>query len=70
MWVGVDDRSVIVSSDEIAISVIAWYVLDTFGSLLANSLLNILLNTSILILALPPIIANRKAIVNGIRNLS
>jgi hypothetical protein len=54
----------------IAISVIAWYVLDTFGSLLANSLLNILLNTSILILALPPIIANRKAIVNGIRNLS
>jgi hypothetical protein len=54
----------------ITISVLAWYVLDTLGSLLASSSLNILLNTTILILALPPIIANRKAIVKGFRNLS
>ncbi|OLS29824.1 MAG: hypothetical protein ThorAB25_13970 [Candidatus Thorarchaeota archaeon AB_25] len=54
----------------ITISVLAWYVLDTLGSLLASSSLNILLNTTILILALPPIIANRKAVVNGFRDLS
>jgi hypothetical protein len=54
----------------VTISVLAWYVLDTLGSLLASSSLNILLNTTILILALPPIIANRKAVVNGFRNLS
>ncbi|MHA2373803.1 MAG: hypothetical protein ACXAEB_12350 [Candidatus Thorarchaeota archaeon] len=50
----------------ITISVLAWYVLDTLGSLLAGSSLNILLNTSILILALPPIIANRQTIVNSL----
>ena len=54
----------------ITISVIAWYILDTLGSLLASSSLNILLNTSILILALPPIIANRQAVVSGLKHLT
>jgi hypothetical protein len=54
----------------IAISVLAWYCLDTLGSFLAGSSLNILLNTAILILALPPIIANRQVVVNGFRSLS
>lgn len=54
----------------IATSVIAWYLLDTLGSALVGSSLNILLNTSILILALPPLIANRQAVVNGFKKLS
>lgn len=54
----------------IAVSVVAWYLLDTLGSALVGSSLNILLNTTILILALPPIIANRQAVVSGLRNLS
>ena len=54
----------------ITLSVVAWYLLDTLGSLLASSSLNILLNTSILILALPPIIANRQAVVSGFKHLT
>ena len=54
----------------ITLCVVAWYLLDTLGSLLAGSSLNILLNTSILILALPPIIANRQAVVRGFRSPS
>jgi hypothetical protein len=53
----------------IAISVLAWYILDTLGSVLVGSTLNILLNTTILILALPPLVFNRQAIVKGFRDL-
>ena len=53
----------------IAISVFAWYILDTLGSALVGSTLNILLNTTILILALPPLIVNREAVVKGFGDL-
>jgi hypothetical protein len=54
----------------IATSVVAWYLLDTLGSALVGSSLNILLNTTILILALPPLIANRQAVVSGFKIIS
>jgi hypothetical protein len=53
----------------IAISVIAWYILDTLGSALVGSTLNMLLNTTILVLALPPLIVNRRAVIQGFGNL-
>ena len=53
----------------VAISVLAWYILDTLGSALVGSTLNILLNTTILVLALPPLLVNRKAVVDGFRNI-
>jgi len=51
----------------VALSLAAWYILDTLASALAGSSLNVLLNTGILILALPPLIAMRGAIVRGLR---
>jgi hypothetical protein len=54
----------------ITVSVFSWYILDTVMSLVASSSLNIILNTSLLLLALPALIAKRQAIINGFRNLS
>lgn len=53
----------------ISISVLAWYILDTLGSALVGSTLNILLNTTILVLAIPPLLVNRQAVVKGFREL-
>ncbi|MHA1930027.1 MAG: hypothetical protein ACTSV2_15755 [Candidatus Thorarchaeota archaeon] len=50
----------------VALSVAAWYILDTLASAMAGSSLNVLLNSGILILALPPLIAMRGAIVRGL----
>ncbi|MFQ5819912.1 MAG: hypothetical protein ACE5I5_08010 [Candidatus Heimdallarchaeota archaeon] len=44
-------------------SLIAWYISDTLTSIMAGSSLNVLLNTTILLLAAPPLIANRRHIV-------
>jgi len=54
----------------VALSLAAWYILDTLASALAGSTLNVLLNTGILILALPPLIAMRSAIVRGLRDFN
>ena len=53
----------------VALSVVAWYLCDTAATILAGSSLNVLLNTSILLLALPPLIVNRRNIARGIRDL-
>jgi len=54
----------------VALSLAAWYILDTLASALAGSTLNVLLNTGILLLALPPLIAMRRTIVSGFKTLS
>ena len=51
----------------IAISLIVWYVADTLTSILVGSSLNVILNSVILIVALPPLIVNRNSIIEGLR---
>ena len=52
------------------ISLIIWFISDTLASIMVGSSINVLLNTSLLVLAAPPLIANRKNIINGMKNLS
>ena len=47
----------------ISVSLIVWYFCDTLISLIAGSFLNIILNTIILIIALPPLIVNIRNII-------
>lgn len=51
----------------LAISFAAWFVFDTVGSVLAGSLTNVGLNCIFLIVALPPLIANRQSVIKGLR---
>ena len=54
----------------VALSIVGWYCLDTLASILAGSMLNVILNTSILLLAAPPIIASRKVVISGFKKLA
>jgi len=54
----------------VTFSVVGWYCLDTFASVLAGSMLNVILNMSILLLATPPILASRKAVISGFKKIS
>jgi hypothetical protein len=47
----------------ISTSLIVWYICDSLISLIAGSFLNFILNTIILLLALPPLIANIRIII-------
>ncbi|MFX1534474.1 MAG: hypothetical protein ACFFDI_09665 [Promethearchaeota archaeon] len=51
----------------ITISLILWYAFDTLTSILAGSSLNVILNSIFLIIALPPLIANRNNIIKGLK---
>ena len=53
----------------VAVSLIAWYVSDTLASIIMGSSLNVMLNTAILLLAAPPVIATRGSIVEGLKTL-
>ena len=50
----------------IAVSFAVWYIFDTLGSILAGSMLNVALNTTLLLAAFPPLYANRTRIVRGL----
>lgn len=50
----------------IAVSFVVWYVFDTTGSILAGSMLNVALNSTLLVAAFPPLYANRARIVRGL----
>ena len=50
-----------------AISAVLWYVMDMIASAMAGSLTNMLLNTVILILLLPPLLGMRSSIAKGWR---
>ena len=54
----------------VTLSVVGWYCLDTLASVLAGSMLNVILNTSILLLAAPPILASRRAVISGFKKLA
>ena len=53
----------------IAVSLVVWYVSDTLASIMAWSSLYVMLNTSILLLAAPPMLVNRRSITEGLNNL-
>ncbi|MFW9995457.1 MAG: hypothetical protein ACFFD4_25700 [Candidatus Odinarchaeota archaeon] len=53
----------------IAASLITWYACDTLASVIAGSMLNIALNTTFLIVSLPPVIANRNSVIKGLKDL-
>lgn len=52
----------------VTVSVVGWYVVDILATILAGSILNLLLNTVIIILVLPALISKRSAIVRGFRD--
>ncbi|MFX0066281.1 MAG: hypothetical protein ACFFC7_29305 [Candidatus Hermodarchaeota archaeon] len=50
-----------------AVSLLVWYVSDTLTSIMVGSSLNVILNSVILLIALPPLIVNRNSIIKGLR---
>jgi hypothetical protein len=54
----------------IAISLIAWYLSDTLASIMAGSSFNVALNTTLFLLAMPPVLVNRKSVRDGWKMLS
>lgn len=53
----------------ISISIAIWYIFDTTISILAGSLLNVILNSILLLLILPTLIAKRKEIYSGFKKI-
>jgi len=52
----------------IAASLITWYLADTSVSLMVSSMLNVILNSVIMILALVPVVVNRRSLVNSLKS--
>ena len=50
-----------------AISAILWFSMDMIATAMVGSLANILLNTAIMVLLLPPFVSMRSNIANGWR---
>jgi energy-converting hydrogenase Eha subunit G len=53
----------------VALSVLGWFLVDGIASALARSTMNLLLNSAILLAALPPLVVNRRRIASGLREL-
>ena len=54
----------------ITISLVAWYLSDTLASILAGSSFNVALNTTLFLLAMPPVLVNRKSVLEGWKTLN
>ncbi|NWF95855.1 MAG: hypothetical protein HXY34_06900 [Candidatus Thorarchaeota archaeon] len=53
----------------LAVSAIGWFIVDTTATVLVRSLTNTILNLTILLVILPPLVAQRARVVQGMKQL-